>query len=164
MIIKRQKQFGFISEIFRIKRNAQKQDSEMKSYMSSRASLTSEDIDKVSSELPKEYAKLYDIYEKIVSRSGVDYCGFWVSDIKYIALEKKKGDTKPIIIGFFESADPEIYFDFNKKAWIDEDGKQLTPGQLKKYLIDHCNEDLKVLSESDDIRYMNSIIAKLKNL
>ena len=164
MIIKRQKQFGLIGNIVQVVKTIKDHDNRMKSYVSSRASLSSEDINKVSSNLPEEYYKIYDIYENIISKSGIDYCGFWVSDIKSLALKKKNGDSKPLVIGFFESCDPEIYYDFNKKAWIDEDGKQLTPNQLKKYLIDCCNEDLTTLDYADDIKYVKSIIAKLKTL
>ena len=164
MIILRQKEFGLISEIIRVERNAKKHENKIKSYVDSRASLSQEEIEKVSSELPKEYFKLQDIHNNIILKSGIDYCGFWVSDIKNIAIKRKSGDDKPVIIGFFESCNPEVYYDFNRKTWIDEDGKRLTPGQLKKYLIDCCNEDLESLEEADNIRYIKNIIAKLKTL
>lgn len=164
MIILRQRQFGLISEIIRVERNARKYENKVKSYVDSRASLSQEEIEKVSSELPREYSKLYDIYKNIISSSGIDYCGFWVSDIKNIAIKRKGGDDKPVIIGFFESCNPEVCYDFNRKTWIDEDGKRLTPGQLKKYLIDCCNEDLESLEEASDIKYIKSITAKLRAL
>jgi hypothetical protein len=164
MIILRQKQYGLISEIIRVERNAKKHENKIKSYVDSRASLSQEEIEKVSSELPREYSKLYDIYKNTISKSGRDYCGFWVSDIKNIAIKRKGGDDKPVIIGFFESCNPEVCYDFNRKTWIDEDGKRLTIGQLKKYLIDCCNEDLDSLDDVEDIKYVKALINKIRNI
>ena len=171
MILPRQKLFGLFSEIFRVKRDTKKYENKIKSYVDERAAISQEELDKISSELPKEYSKLRDIYDKIMAPEGRDYCGFWVSDLREIAVKVKRGDTKPVVIGFNESCDDEISYDFNNKTWVTDEGKRLTPGQLKKYLIDCCNEDLKVFKEnvygddfSGDIKYMNNIIAKLRNL
>ena len=171
MILPRQKLFGLFGEIFRVKRDTKKYENKIKSYVDERAAISQEELDKISSELPKEYSKLRDIYDKIMAPEGRDYCGFWVSDLREIAVKVKRGDTKPVVIGFNESCDDEISYDFNNKTWVTDEGRRLTPGQLKKYLIDCCNEDLKVFKEnvygddfSGDIKYMNNIIAKLRNL
>ena len=171
MILPRQKQFGLFGEIFKTKKDAKGFDNKVKSYVDERASISQEELDKISSELPKEYFKLRDIYDKIMAPEGRDYCGFWVADIKNIAVKRKRGDAKPVVIGFNESCDDEISYDFNNKTWVTDEGKRLTPGQLRKYLIDCCNEDLEVFKEnvygddfSGDIKYIKNIIVKLRNL
>ena len=163
MIILRQKQFGLLGNLFKPKKAS--------NPLPKPVILSQEEIDKTASELPKEYTKLFKLYKDTIMPDEREYCGFSVLDIRSIAEYCKDYQTRRAEVIIFLNGDQGIDYDLDNKTWISGDNYKMNWPQVKKYLLECCEDDLEMFKENlygdfseDDIRYIKNIIAKLRTL